>query len=260
MLGSVAGDIIGSRFEWNNVKTKDFGPLFTKECKFTDDTVMTLALADSFLNGCAFQEKMVEFYNRYPDVGYGKRFKQWCNDPKRLPYESFGNGSAMRTSAVAWTSHDLTECKARAKTFARPTHNHNEGIRGAKITAGCIWLARQGKSKDEIKKFCQAEGYELYASLDDIRPTYTFDVTCQGSVPWAIQAFLEGENFEDVIRNAISIGGDSDTIACIAGSIAEPFFGVDEFIEDRVYCFLDDFLIEVLDNFRNRFVKPSLPF
>ena len=243
MLGAIAGDIIGSRFEWHNIKTKDF-ELFSPQSRFTDDTVLTIALADSLLSHVPCPIKLKEYFRRYPKAGYGGRFLQWAGDSDMEPYNSFGNGSAMRVSPVGWYFNDLSTVLREAANSASVTHNHPEGIKGAQATAAAIFLARTGQSKGDIRDFLVEQfAYDFDWKLEDIRPYYTFDVTCQGSVPQALQAFFEGTDFEDSIRNAISIGGDSDTIACITGGVAEAFYGeVPPEIRNEVFARLDESL------------------
>ncbi|MBQ3291224.1 MAG: ADP-ribosylglycohydrolase family protein [Mogibacterium sp.] len=246
MLGALYGDIIGSRFEHRNIKTKKFD-LFNNYSRFTDDSVMTIAIADAIMfyfdydngTGDLFDEKEAENLRtrvinamrkwglRYPDAGYGGRFYQWLHDADG-PYNSWGNGSAMRVSPVAWIFDDIDTVRKAAVITAEVTHNHPEGIKGAEAIASAVFLARKGFHKPEIKEYIVREfGYDLDRDLDVIRLTYQFDVSCQGSVPEAIIAFLEGKDMVDTIRNAISIGGDSDTIAAMAGSIAEAYYGTD---------------------------------
>ncbi len=250
MLGAIAGDIIGSRFEWHNHKSKDF-ELFTAASCFTDDSVLTVALADSLLTGIPFAEKLKEYFWRYPNAGYGGRFFRWAVSDSTQPYNSFGNGSAMRVSPVGWYFNDLSTVLSEAHKSASVTHDHAEGIKGAQVTAAAIFLARSGENKADIRDFIvERFGYVFDFSLDDIRPHYHFDVTCQGSVPQALQAFFEADDFEDAIRNAVSIGGDSDTIACITGGIAEAFYGeVPTPIRKEVFARLDPPLAEVVRNF-----------
>ena len=250
MLGAIAGDIIGSRFEWHNHKSKDF-ELFTDASRFTDDSVLTVALADSLLSGIPFAQKLKEYFRRYPDAGYGGRFFQWAGSDCLEPYYSFGNGSAMRVSPVGWYFNDLSTVLSEARNSATVTHNHPEGIKGAQATAAAIFLARSGENKADIRDFVvERFGYAFDFTLADIRPYYRFDVTCQGSVPQALQAFFEAEDYEDAIRNAISIGGDSDTIACITGGIAEAFYGeVPATVRKEVFARLDRPLAEVVRNF-----------
>ncbi|MDG2990699.1 ADP-ribosylglycohydrolase family protein [Candidatus Synechococcus calcipolaris G9] len=254
MLGAIAGDIIGSAYEWRNVKTKDF-PLKKLMTRFTDDTVLTVAIADAHLHGKNYIETLHHYYWRYPLAGYGKNFTLWATLKRRQPYNSWGNGSAMRVSPVAYVGQDLDTVLELAKASASVTHNHPEGIKGAQSTAAAIFLARTGTSKEEIKTYIQRTfGYNLDQTLDEIRPHYQFDVSCQGSVPQAIIAFLESTDFEDAIRNAISIGGDSDTIACITGGIAEAFYGeIPDPILNLVRETLDEPLWQTSQDFRFRF-------
>lgn len=255
MLGAIAGDIIGSRFEWHNIKTKDF-ELFSPQSRFTDDTVLTIALADSLLSHVPYPVKLKEYFYHYPNAGYGGRFLLWAGGSDMKPYNSFGNGSAMRVSPVGWYFDDLSTVLREAGNSAAVTHNHPEGIKGAQATASAIFLARTGKSKEDIRDFLVEQfTYDFDWKLEDIRPYYTFDVTCQGSVPQALQAFFEATDYVDAIRNAISIGGDSDTIACITGGIAEAFYGeVPEFVRAEVSSRLDERLLSVVGKFL-RFLK-----
>lgn len=252
MIGAIIGDIVGSRFEFDNIKTKDFN-LFDKECDFTDDTVMTLAVGkalNEYRKGKDFKQHLIsimhEVGNEYPDCGYGGLFLDWMIHRETKPYNSCGNGSAMRVSSVGWYAQSLKEAEELAKLTAEVTHNHPEGIKGAVSVAGAIWLARNGKTKKEIKEYA-SKYYTLDFTLDEIRPTYDYEITCQKSVPQAIQAFLESEGFEDAIRNAISIGGDSDTVAAITGSIAEAFYGVDEELKETALSYLDDYLLDIYE-------------
>ena len=271
MLGAIVGDIVGSVYEWNNIKTKDF-PLFREDCFFTDDTVMTGAVAEAIMNGGQkddFIDAMKKYGRMYPDAGYGARFGNWVDSEDREPYNSFGNGSAMRVSPCAWvmdaTTDELpTEVKRLTQLSSEVTHNHPEGIKGAMATADAIFMCRyffgghasdNGQSnsdtpeeiKRHIKEHIEKEyGYDLSKTLDEIRPTYRFNETCQDTVPQAIVAFLESTDFEDAIRNAISLGGDSDTLAAITGSIAEAAYGIPDWITDKVYTYLDEPLKDVL--------------
>lgn len=225
MLGAIAGDMIGSIYEWRNRKSKDF-PLFSRRSHFTDDTVLTVAIADTLLNQGNYVDNLHRYYAWFPLAGYGKNFTLWATFKRREPYNSWGNGSAMRVSPVAYVGNDLDTVLQMAAESAAVTHNHPDGIRGAQATAAAIFLARTGQSKAEIKTYIESTfGYDLNRTLAEIRPSYRFDVSCQGSVPQAIRAFLESMDFEDAIRNAVSIGGDSDTIACITGGIAQAFYG-----------------------------------
>ena len=237
MYGAILGDIIGSPYEFDcGNKSKEF-PLFVKNSVFTDDTVMTVAVAEAFLGApdddMEIRYRLVKAMQRYgkcyPHAGYGLRFSRWLRTRHPEPYNSWGNGSAMRVSAVAWLYQDLETVRSMARLSAEVTHNHPEGIKGAEATASAIFLARTGKTKAEIKAYIEENfHYDLSRTCDEIRPAYRHVESCQETVPEAITAFLEGESFEDVIRTAVSLGGDCDTLACIAGSIAEGFYGVPE--------------------------------
>ena len=250
MIGAIIGDIVGSRFEFDNIKTKKF-EFFDRDCVFTDDTVMTIAIGKAvykYANLDNFKEHLVsimhEVGGKYPDCGYGGRFLDWILNESTEPYYSCGNGSAMRVSAVGWYAQTLAEAEEFAKISAEVTHNHPEGIKGAQAVAGSIFLAKIGSSKEAIKDYIENNYYTLNFTLNEIRPTYEYEIVCQNSVPQAIQAFLESIDFEDAIRNAISIGGDSDTVAAICGSIAEAFYGVDEEIKETALSYLDDYLLD----------------
>lgn len=259
MIGAIAGDMVGSVYEFANHRNKHFR-LFADDARFTDDTVLTVALAESILDGSDYAKAMRQWYGRYPDAGYGGRFRRWARQYDAGPYNSWGNGAAMRVSPAAYAADDLDAVLGLATASAIPTHNHPESIKGAQAVAASILKARQGAGKDEIRRLCESRfGYDLSRSLDEIRPGYTFDVSCQGSVPPAIRAFLEAEDFEDALRGAVSIGGDSDTIACIAGSIAEGFFGVPQWIEAEVFARLAEPLAEVVRRFRMRFMSRPRP-
>lgn len=251
MLGAIAGDMIGSTFEAFNHKSKDF-TLFRWGSRFTDDTVLTVAVADALLHRRDYGECYRQYFRRYPLAGFGKSFTLWAAVPGSRPYNSWGNGAAMRVSPVGWVHNHLDEVLAEAQRSAEVTHNHPEGIRGAQATAAAVFLARQGATKAEIKTCVETRfGYDLSRTLDQIRPYYRFDVSCQGSVPQAIMAFLESMDFEDAIRNAVSLGGDSDTLACIAGGIAEAYYGgVPESIADHVWRRLDAPLQAMVTTFR----------
>jgi ADP-ribosylglycohydrolase len=225
MLGAIAGDVIGSVYEWDNCKSKDF-PLIGAGCFFTDDTVLTVAVAEAVLLGRATAPLLKDYYRRWPDAGYGGRFADWAEGPDMGPYNSWGNGAAMRISPVGFAFDTLDEVLKQAAVHTAVTHNHPEGIKGAQATAAAIFLARTGSTRVQIKSFVEGRfGYDLSRTLDQMRPGYTFDESCQRTVPQAITAFLESVSFEDAIRNAISLGGDSDTLACITGGIAEAFYG-----------------------------------
>lgn len=256
VIGAIAGDIIGSIYEWNNIKTKDF-ELFDAYCSFTDDSLLTIALADTILNGGSYTEQLKKYYQRYPNAGYGAMYRRWAVSDSSEPYNSWGNGAAMRISAVGFAFDRLGDVLANAKQHTEITHNHPEGIKGAQATASIIYLARKGVGKEFIKEFVEAEfGYDLSLTLDDIRPTYRFDESCQGTVPQAITALLESHDFEDAIRNAISLGGDSDTLACITGGMAQAFYGgVPQHIIDKALSYLDDDLKNVTMVFHNQFCR-----
>lgn len=258
MIGAIAGDIIGSRYERHPIKTTEF-PLFDPACRFTDDTVLTVALADSILSGEGYIVKLKEYFQRYPNAGYGQRFVDWVTLVTiTKPYNSWGNGSAMRVSPVGYAYDDLDEVLAKAKQSAEVTHNHPEGIKGAQAVATAIYLTRTDHSKADIKDYIEKTfGYDLNKRLDEIRPRYRFDVTCQGTVPPALIAFLESTDFEDAIRKGISLGGDSDTIACIVGGVAQAFYrGVPKPIAEQSLTYLDDHLRQVTIDFMNQIGQP----
>ena len=263
MIGSIIGDVVGSRFEFNNIKTKDF-ELFSGRNRFTDDSVMTIATADWLLHGGDCRNYYADWGNKYPRAGYGQNFYWWVFEMKKdgdaKPYNSCGNGSAMRIGPVGWTFATEEETLAAAKVSAECTHNHPEGIKGAQAVASCIFMARNGASKEEIRNKVESTfNYDINFTLDEIRPTYGWDsefghgVLCQASVPQAIVAFLEGSDFEDCIRNAISIGGDSDTIGCITGSIAEAFYGVPQNIREKAISYLPEEFKNIINDFENKF-------
>lgn len=260
MIGAILGDIVGSRFEFNNIKTKNF-ELFDKKCRFTDDSAMTLAVAKALLKFDKITEtrefknelisSMHEIGGKYPHCGYGGRFGIWLSQNSTEPYGSFGNGSAMRVSPVAWYANSLKECEKLAAASAEVTHNHPEGIKGAVAVAGAIYIARTTHSMAKIKEYIK-DFYAIDFTLDKIRSSYVFDVTCQGSVPQALQAFFESADFEDAIRNAISIGGDSDTIAAITGSVAEAYYGIDSRLQKSALSFLDSYLMDIVKEFYSK--------
>lgn len=249
----MAGDIIGSVYEGYEIKTTEF-PLFHENSRFTDDTVLTAAVADSILTGAPYEQKLREYYRHYPRAGYGGFFRAWARSSTPTPYNSWGNGSAMRVSPVAFAFDTLDEVLHQAEASAEVTHNHPEGIKGAQAIAAAVFLARSGADKPEIARFIEDQfGYDLSEPLDSIRVWYTFDVSCQGSVPQAIRAFVESEGFEDAVRKAVSIGGDSDTIACMAGAIAHAYYGVPDFIVEKTRSILDKRLNDVVDHFCGRY-------
>jgi ADP-ribosylglycohydrolase len=261
MLGAIAGDVIGSVYEWRPIKSTEF-PLFSSHNTFTDDSVLTVAVAEALLQGSGYAAVLQAYYQRYPHAGYGGSFQNWASSGSSEPYNSWGNGSAMRVSPVGWARDTLEEVLAEAQRSAEVTHNHPEGIKGAQATAGAVFLARTGHSKEAIQAtIAQRFGYDLDTPLDVIRPGYTFDVSCQGSVPQAIRAFLEAADYEDTVRQAISLGGDSDTQAAIAGGIAEAFYGgVPEHIATQVWNnALDEPLREVVRAFRAAYGPAGAP-
>lgn len=227
MLGALIGDLVGSVYEWHNIKTKEFQPFIAPRAFLTDDSVLTVAVADALLHDRPWVESFKDWGRRYPHSGWGGRFAKWLFSGETAPYGSFGNGSAMRVSPAALLAASLDEALELARQSALPTHDHPEGVKGAQATAMAIFLARQGLAAMDIRSQVAAfSGYDLKPTVDDIRPAYRYDVTCQGSVPQALICALEAESFEDAIRNAISIGGDSDTLAAIAGPVAEARFGI----------------------------------
>ena len=258
MYGAILGDIIGSPYEFDQGnKTKTF-PLFSEKSEFTDDSVMTIAVAEATMDLLAeahgAHSKMIASMKKYgrmfPRAGYGSMFRRWLQWDEPQPYGSYGNGSAMRVSSVAWLFDELESVRAVARVSAEVSHNHPEGIKGAEATATAIFLARTGSSKAEIKTYIVENfGYDLSRTCDKIRPSYYHVESCQETVPEAITAFLEGESFEDVIRTAVSLGGDCDTLTCIAGAIAEGFYGVPEDLKQECRNRLPDELRVVLDRF-----------
>ena len=296
MIGAIVGDIAGSRFEWRNIKSKQFALFAGRDeasppSSFTDDTVMTLAVADAIMKwreaGAAASGAVITSWLRrmadammkrrgagggsydvlsglaigsmrmfgrlYPHAGYGGNFDYWIHSDNPQPYNSWGNGSAMRVSACGWAGRTLDEVKAMSRAVTEVTHNHPEGIKGAEATAVATFLARTGKTMEEIKAVVVRDYYPLGFTLDEIRPTYAFDVSCQGSVPQALEAFFESTSFEDAIRNAISIGGDSDTIGAICGAVAGAYYGVPADIRAKAESFLDGRLLETLHAFEREF-------
>ena len=256
MFGAIIGDIIGSHYEHFPTKTTDFD-LFREHSSFTDDTVLTIAVAQWLLYGGELPPYFHQYVHRYPTAGYGGTFIHWAQRAETEPYNSWGNGSAMRVSPVAYVGDSLEEVLRLAAESALVTHNHPEGIRGAQATAGAIFLARTKHSKDDIREFVTQEiGYDLDRTLEQIRPTYCFDVSCAGSVPESIIAFLESDSFLSAIRLAISLGGDADTMASIAGAIAEPFYGgLSSKLVQKTRSYLDEHLLAVVDQFCDRYVK-----
>lgn len=260
MLGAISGDIIGSVHEFEGQKTTDF-LLFVDESHFTDDTVLTVAVADCLLTGAGYVEKFHQYTRLYPNRCYGMSFWNWVSRGQREPYNSWGNGSAMRVSPVAYAFETLDEVLAEARASAEVTHSHPEGIRGAQATAAATFLARKGQSKAEIREEIQTRfGYDLERTVESVRPNYRFNESCQETVPEAIVAFLDSKGYEDAIRLAISLGGDADTLACITGGIAGAFYGVPEEIALLAWPMLDKRLRGVVRLFYERYKIPqSLP-
>ena len=265
MLGAIIGDIAGSRFEGYshfNIKTKKFELLSAElGCSATDDSVMTLAVAKSILD-CADDylklektavKNMQQFGRRYPGAGYGGYFYEWIFSDNPQPYYSFGNGAAMRVSSCGFAAKTLEEAKCLSQAVTTVTHNHPEGMKAAEAVSVAIFLARSGKNISELRKYIEEHYYKIDFTLDEIRPTYRFDVTCQGSVPQAFEAFFESTGFEDAIRNAISIGGDSDTIAAITGGMAEAYYGIPYALREQALSFLNDDLAEIVHTFESKY-------
>lgn len=261
MLGAIIGDVVGSRFEWANNKSKDF-EFFNESCFPTDDSIMSLAVAKSIMDCNGDYDKlhdiviknMVSIGRRYPNCGYGGHFYSWIMTDNHEPYNSFGNGSAMRVSSCGYVGKDLDEVKKLSKIVSEVSHNHPEGIKGAEAVAVSIYLARTGKNIEEIKKYIKENYYNIDFTLDEIRETYKFNETCQETVPQALEAFFESNSFEDAIRNAISIGGDSDTLACITGGIVEAYYGVPEDIKNKVLTYLDELQSSIYFEYEKKYV------
>ena len=258
IIGAISGDIIGSVYEFNSIKTKDF-ELFRKESTFTDDTVMTLAIANWLIKDRTSEDVLVRqlqfFGNKYPNAGYGGMFKKWLSEENPRPYGSWANGSAMRVSPCAWVADSIEEAQDLAYKSAAVTHDHPEAIKGALATVDAIYLARIGARKDEIRDHIETRyEYNLNRSLDEIRPYYSFDVSCAGSVPEAIICFLEARDFEDTIRNCVSLGGDADTQAAIAGGIASAYWDVPKSIAYKSIHRLDYRLLNVFIDFEEKFM------
>ena len=264
MIGALLGDVVGSIYEFDNIKTKEF-ELFDKECFFTDDSVMTIAIAEALMQNESINENNIEEFKenlitvmheigiKYPDCGYGGHFLVWILRNKREPYNSYGNGSAMRVSSVGWYAKTLEEAELIAKATAEVSHNHPEGVKGAVATAGAVFLARTGATMEDIRKYI-SQYYTIDFTIDEIRPIYDYDITCQGTVPQAMEAFFESDSFEDAIRNAISIGGDSDTLAAITGAVAEAYYGIPEDLKETALSYLDDRLLNIVERFEDSFL------
>ncbi|HET6604663.1 MAG TPA: ADP-ribosylglycohydrolase family protein [Xanthomonadaceae bacterium] len=250
MIGAIAGDIIGSVYEHSPIKTRDF-PLFSAQSGFTDDSVLTVAIADAILSRTPYVDSVQRWGRKYPGAGYGASFHRWLLAPDAGPYNSWGNGAAMRVSAVGFAFPTEDEVLRQAKMTAEITHDHPEGIKGAQATALAVFLARTGSDRETIRaRIAALAGYDMERTVDGIRPSYAFDISCQGTVPEAIIAFLDSQSYEDAVRNAVSLGGDSDTLACITGGIAEAFYGgVPDAIRDEVRAALTPDLWSVVEAF-----------
>ena len=262
MLGAIIGDIVGSRFEFNNIKTKDF-EFMPDSCFFTDDSVLTIAVAKAILDSGKNPEKlgdltvssMQEIGRPYPYCGYGGMFRKWMYSDNPQPYGSYGNGSAMRVSSCGYAADSLEEAIVLSKIVTKITHNHQEGIKGAEATTVAVFMALNGKDISDIKKHINENYYPMDFTLNEIRDSYKFNEICQDTVPQGIMAFLESNDFEDAVRNAISIGGDSDTLGAIAGGIAGAYYGISDSLREKVLDFLDDRLLYILLEFENKYLK-----
>lgn len=259
MIGAIAGDIIGSVYERHQIKTTDF-PLFQDRCRFTDDSVLTAAIAKAIVEGTSYLGAVKEVGRRYPNAGYGGSFIHWLLSESSEPYNSWGNGSAMRVSPVGFAFDSAERVLDEAAKTAEITHNHPEGIKGAQAVALSVFLARTGQTKSQIREAIQSRfGYDLDRTVDQIRPGYSFDVSCQGSVPESIIAFLDSNCFEDAVRKAVSLGGDSDTMACMAGAIAEAYYGgVPKGIVEKVRALLADDLWNITSAFCAKYYDLSI--
>lgn len=254
MIGAIAGDIIGSVYEHHPIKTKDF-PLFHPKCHFTDDTVLTIAIAKAILEDRNYFEAVREIGRKYPHAGYGGSFIHWLRSNSPKPYNSWGNGSAMRVSPVGFAFDSVDTVLQEAARSAEISHNHSEGVKGAQATALSVYLARTTQNKTLMKReVVDLFGYDLDRTVADIRPSYKFDISCQGTVPEALIAFLDSDSYEDAVRNAISLGGDSDTLACITGGIAEAYYGpVASRIRNKVQAYLTEDLWQITQQFYRRY-------
>ncbi len=257
MIGAIAGDIIGSVHEGTLVKRKDF-PLFVSGSRFTDDTVLAVAVASAIQRGTDYASALRQWGRQYPNAGYGGWFLDWLGREDAPPYNSFGNGSAMRVASVGWAFNGLEKVLSEAQRTAEVTHNHPEGIRGAQAVAAAVFLARTGHDKAHLRNFLEEKfDYDCSSNVEDLRARSEFDVTCQGTVPAAAVAFLRADDFEDAVRNAVSLGGDADTLACIAGALAEAFYGgVPLSIQREVMFRLDERLRSEVRSFARRYDVP----
>lgn len=256
-VGGIIGDIIGQRFEWHPHKSKDF-KLWTVDSRFTDDTVMTCGIMDWLANNGDLAETLKKWGRMFPKAGYGGHFRQWLAGGSNESYGSYGNGSGMRVSPVGWAAQNIEECLELAEESAKVTHNHPEGIKGAQAIASAIFMARTGNSKEEIKDFISSKfEYNMNRTLEEIRPNYKFEVSCQKSVPESIICFLEGNNYEDCVRNAVSLGGDSDTQADMAGAIAEAYsYEIDTVLYKNLFgIWLPEDMQQIIKDFNEKFIK-----
>lgn len=265
MLGAVIGDVSGSRFERHNNKSKEFELLNKEKCHFTDDTAMTMAIAEALMHSNTNEELrenaikyMQEIGKKYPKAGYGHAFRNWIVEENPQAYNSWGNGAAMRISPVAYFATSIEDLKEKTRIVTEVSHNHEEGLKGAKAVALSIFLARNGFTKEEIKEQMEKNYYKINFTLDEIREEYHFNSSCQGSVPQALEAFFESTDFEDAIRCAVSIGGDTDTIAAITGSIAEAYYGIPENLKEEIMYFLPEDFKEIYKRFTNEKVKVNI--
>lgn len=262
MIGAIVGDIAGSRFEFKNIKSKEFD-LFHKRCRFTDDSVMSLAVCQALIDSMPDYKHLSEnavksiqlIGMEYPDCDYGQHFRRWIFSDNPKPYNSYGNGAAMRVSGCGYAANSIDEAVYLSYKVTKISHNHPEGMKGAAAIALAVYLARTGSSINKIKYYINKYFYQIDFTLDEIRETYQYEISCQNSVPQALEAFFESTSFEDAVRNAISIGGDSDTIAAITGSVAGAYYGVPDDIRNAALEYLDDSLKEILINFENKFIK-----
>jgi ADP-ribosylglycohydrolase len=254
MIGSIAGDIIGSTYEFLGIKSEDF-LLFPKGSWFTDDSVLTVAVADAILKKADYGATIHAYGRNYPGRGYGGLFASWLKSDGSQAYSSYGNGSAMRVSAVGFAFDDLETVLEQARLSALPTHDHPEGVKGAQVTAGAVFLARTGAAKDRIREWAAAfSGYDLSRTVSEIRAVHTFNETCQGNVPEALSCFFESTDYEDAVRKAISIGGDADTLAAITGGIAQAFYGeIPAKILAAAMGLLDEDLKRVINAFSDKY-------
>jgi len=260
LFGAITGDIVGSIYEFRNIKTKDF-PFFPASGYITDDSCMTIAVAKALIDwkrtGGDLQQLTIEAMRdlgaKYPHMGYGHGFARWLISENPEPYNSWGNGAAMRISAAGWVGQSITEVKRLSYMVTAVTHDHIEGIKGAEATAVAIFLARTGKSKEEIARYITRNYYDWCSSVDELQANYSWDGSCQGTVPPALQCFFESESFEDAIRNAISIGGDSDTIGAITGAVAEAFYGIPDKILETTKTYIPEDLMQIILDFEKTF-------